>query len=321
MQVPVRRTLQIVALGVVATCLSVGAVAAVEADDTPEGGGATAGAPQPSASSGPRVAGVRIAPAERSVRLGKKQGGKWPILRRTAHPDLRFNPVRGEPAQQLASATMVQNVAAGTISATVKLKAAPTLETDAEIYIAFGKLDAAQEWCIAPTDATVVWNSFGLSVEGLERNGATMVLHPFPSPSSRSGEFDCAFAETWRREEVDAEPYQHLFDALITNRLTPTYDVPRLAVKAPKTTRVTPGRRTVVKVKVRNKNPRVAAPGVKVMVKGKGIHARKVKVGKIKPGRSEVARVRIRATRGHASTATITVTTKNVTRTAKLRLR
>lgn len=248
--------------------------------------------------------------------------GAWPVRKRTAVTVADTTVPVGTPAaQRLASATIVQDLVRGSISATVRLQAAPTADEDANVVVALGRISADGRWCTSVGDAGAYWQTYGASAPGLVRDGARMELVHFPSADARKDQFDCAFAETWSYPDGRPAELETLLAGRSTAQLRPTYDKPRLTVKAPKKTPAKVNRWQKVKVKVRNGNPRVTAPGVRVKIAGKKVASKTAKLGKVRPGKQKSVKVRFRVRPGHQGRAKVVVSTKNVTKRKQIRLR
>lgn len=299
---------------------------------TPTAAAADAASPSPSLSPTTPTATAQRAPAHRvpladATRLRAAAAAaahRWPVKKRTAVTVPVGEAPAGTPAaRRLASAKIVQDLIRGTISATVRLKAAPTAATDSNVVVALGKISDDDRFCNSFGDAAVFWQTWGggEGAPGLLRNGATMKLIHYPSVDARTDQFDCAYAQTWTYPDDDVSEFETLLDGRSTRILEATRDKPVLKVKAPKKTRAKVKRWQKVKVKVRNTNPRVAAPGVKVAVKGKKITSKVKKVGKLRPGKATTVKVKFRVRPGHKRKAKIVVTTKSVKRTRTLKLR
>ncbi|KRF11604.1 hypothetical protein ASG90_17980 [Nocardioides sp. Soil797] len=229
------------------------------------------------------------------------------------------------PAQQLASATLTQDVVRGTYNAKVRLRGTPSASTDSWVIVSFGKTDSDGYTCrtVGTEDSsTVYWRAYGSSVPNLIRRGAYMELKNFVSATAKKDQFDCAYAETWEVLPEDAPDGTQaiLYSGRGDYSLARKYDKPRLKLTASKRANVTPGVWKTIKVKVRNANPRVTAPSVRVSVKGKKVTSRTVKLGKVRPGATKTAKVRVKVQRGFSSKAKIKVTTRSLARTRKLRL-
>ncbi len=263
-------------------------------------------------------------PMDRAVRLRSDRVSPrkrpWPVRQRVG-VTVEDTDRRGVPAQQLRSARIVQDLPTGTVSASVTLRAAPTAATDSMVLIGLGKVSADGDYCQYPGEATVYWSAYGSNATGLLRDGAKMTLLPFPADVFAQNRFNCAFAETWQIEPEGSEQWQELLSGRGAWSLKTVYDTPTLKLRSPKSVKTVGSRWKTVKVKVRNKSPRVTAPKVKVTVKARGVTATTVKLGKIKPGATKTAKVRLRTSPGAARKAKVVVRTLDVTKKRALRLR
>lgn len=279
----------------------------------------------PTALATPQAAPSHRVPLENAVRLrAAAAANPWPVKKRTAVTVPVGEAPAGTPAaQRLASAKIVQDLIRGTINATVRLKAAPTAATDSNVVVALGTISADNQFCDATGDSAVFWQTWGggEGAPGLLRDGATMKLIHYPSADARTDQFDCAYAQTWTYPANNNGEFETLLDSRSTRVLKAGRDKPNLKLQATKKTRAKVGRWQKLKVKVRNANPRVAAPGVKVSVKGKKVNSKVKKLGRIKPGKATTVRVKFRVRAGHKGKAKVVVRTKNLTTKKKLKLR
>lgn len=314
-----RRTLPVLGL---TTALALGLVGLHAGTSTAVDAAGPAGA-GPAAASTDHARAVPMSQAVRLRPAGRK--AKWPVKRRTAvtAADTEVDPA-AVPAQRMAAARIVQDLVRGTISAKVRLRAAPGPTTDSRVIVALGRATDGGAICQSLGETTIWWYAYGVdgqSAPGLLRDGARMELLHFPAEAARQDQFDCAFAETWRIEPEGQTPYRVLFDGRGATHLKPTYDKPTLKVKAPRRVDVRLHRWKRIKVRVTNSSSRVTAPGVTVKVAGARVRSTTAKLGKLRPGKTRTAKVRIRADRGHRAKAKVVVRTQDVRKTRTLRLR
>ncbi len=205
-------------------------------------------------------------------------------------------PTTSNPAQQLQSAAVRQDLQNSTVSGTFTLRAAPpTNESEygqhGFLSISFGNSDNGT--CQADTS----YGQFSVSLagnlngSGFSRSGRTYTLSKAVSAAGWAT-WDCAFALTM---DEDMEPV----DALI-GTLGQTQGKPALTVKSvrflgstKKPLRLTRGVWTTIEVEVANTGTSDAA-NVVITGSGKGLKVKKKKVGTVSTVTSTVTEVRVK---------------------------
>lgn len=305
-----------------------GLAPAVAADDQDDPTSSTAPTTtSPTTTAPDHLSSTQKAPASQTVLRRQAAKGKraWPT-KKVVGATVKYmadSPVAA-PAQVLKSARVVQDVVNSTFSADITLKASPTASTDSWVRVGFGKArsDGHCYTIVGDGGSNVYWTAYGTDVLNLDREGAHMRLINFPSAAAGKDQFDCAFVETYEVLPDDApeDEVAEVYSGRGDYSLARTFDKPKLELTAPKRVNVKVGTWKTVKVRVRNASSRVTAPGVKVTVKGKKVTARAAKLGKLRPGKSKTAKVRIKVARGFKAKAKIRVVTKTLTKSRKLRL-
>lgn len=202
-----------------------------------------------------------------------------------------------DPALQLRSATVRQDLTKGTVAGTFVLRASPPSSESAEgahgvLSVNFGTYDDDRV-CVADTPAgrSEVALAGDLAGTGFSRSGATYTLSRSVA-EARWASWDCAYALVL----IGDSPQDVLGGSLAETRGKPALRVKsvRLLGSATKPLRLVPGLWTPVEVEIVNPGTADAA-GVVVRGNGKGLQVRRTRVGAVAAGQhSTTATVRVR---------------------------
>jgi hypothetical protein len=219
----------------------------------------------------------------------------------------------GTGAQRLTSASVRQDLVAGTVSGTFVLDAEPG--PSAYLRVTFGELNGNN----CQGDLEVNTSTTALDPE-FTRSGRTYTMSAAVSQASYAT-WDCAFAAL--ADDLSDSPTTY---SLLGGPLTDVLAQPQLAIDAPTLLdsaklKLVPGVWTTLEVQVRNTG-RADAPPVALSGKGKGL--------KVKPdttdyplygGGSGVLRIRVKLTRAKPAKMTLTAAAgaSTATRTAKVK--
>lgn len=187
------------------------------------------------------------------------------VLRRTGRlTEHATGQPTGTGARRLNVASVLQDVQAARVSATIELAGVPTSATDATIDVEFGYLEgntcqgdsAFLSTTLTPTD-------------GFTRSGSTLKLSAASSAAAYS-DWNCAFAVLSTADGAT------VYDALVGG-LTPTYAVPQLKIERVRRQNLVTGSTTKIDVSVRNSGLG-EAENVYLSGRGKGIKVTRTKV-------------------------------------------
>lgn len=268
-----------------------------------------------------------VAPTARPMPAGTPAGSPsarstWPVGSRTATlaRESGVTP-SGAASQNLAAVTVAQKRAASTIQADIVLAAAPTLETDSRIRVAFGRVvDSGSGPLCTPTSTSVVdIHSFDVNGSGSSSNpayaGKHIVIKPTRLALAKTAAWDCAFVLVLNADATVT------YDAFIA-RLVDHVQKPSLsfAVKGKKLKR---NGYTRVPITIRNSAATIAtAPAVRLRWRTQGVSVRATaRVGTIKPGHSRKGFFLVKDTRRGTGKITFTATSKNYRTSVTLKVR
>lgn len=218
------------------------------------------------------------------------------------------------PARQLNSVNVRLDVNTGRLNADVRLKAAPTAETQSLIGISFGTWNS--DFSLCTTITGVSFNAEGSSVPGLTRDGAHIVLANFLTTAGKGARPNCAFAGTYVDNTFETE-----YDAVLDTVTPVALNKPALRIGA-KTIKVKPGRWQKAKIKVINRSAYAAAPAAKLAWSGRGVQVKgNHNLKSIPAGKSKTVTLRVRLNGRKTQTLRLKASSYDVRTTKRVMVR
>lgn len=220
-----------------------------------------------------------------------------PIIARTGDLSARPDglPSTSEPARQLKSAVVRQDLANGRLTGTFVLNAAPSTATTADLHVSFGSL--AGSTCEARVDVSTP--TAGSLAEGFTQSGSTLTLSTEGIAEASYADWDCAFAALTVAGQPPAPgtAYDVLIGALDDVYGKPKLQIENVELLRSKVKRLKLVRKVWTTVDVTVKNAGGApAPDVRVSGKGNGLKVKAAKIDGIAEGGTSSGEVRVKLT-------------------------
>lgn len=190
-----------------------------------------------------------------------------------------------DPARQIESVTVTQDLVKSTIGGVVTLRALPTATDPADIVLEFGQLNGAG----CKGDSSIVAGSEPGSSPVAEYVDRTITIEAH-RPAARSAEWNCAVAMLVESGGVDR---YDVLTGTLTDELAPR--APELELKLRKQIVLRPGRWKKVRLVVSNPGTSTAR-NVRLRFERKRIRVRKVKsrLGHIRSGQRKARTIRVK---------------------------
>ncbi len=196
-------------------------------------------------------------------------------------------PATTDPARQIESATVRQDLKNGTIGGTVTLRARATAATDSDLVVEFGR---SVEGVCQGDEGVVVGTAPGSS-SGASYSGRTIKVSDERSEAETAG-WNCAFAA------LNAVGTTDTYDALVgdlTDVLAPPVPKLKIGMKTGRT--VKPGRWVKHRIKVSNPGTGTAREvKLKLGTRRAKAKPRRLRLGNIAPGKSRTRTVKVKLT-------------------------